>query len=239
MLAGGRARMTGTLRAALTWYYFIPHSGDAGRCWYRRFLEAGGMDMCIALEQALELAKAGRAAEGAPLLIDTSRHLQVHRKAASAALWLVLRRHYLGVHAYFRYLRGDYRRASALLERASVAALHAIDEAPFLLTLASSEYEFCLHHARIARNQRLWAEMRAWLDSGRAMVRSERPLCRLPSGRLVFLRELDAIYEAMTPENDLEQEALRVLTDAAVREAQFERMARSIEVLGTVVVPFQ
>lgn len=230
--------MDKALRKALTWFYFIPYNGDAGRSWYESFLSSGGMDMCLDLELALELARRKGDDESRGILLHTFHRLRGLRHATPETLALVLKRQYLGVHAYWRYVHGDYLQATRLLHAASAAALGAIDRAPFLAVLASSEYEFCLHHARIARNQRRWEDMRTHLRRGRAMIRSAEPLCFLPSGKPLFLCDLDDLYLALTPQSDLDREALRILTDKALREAEFEHLARGIEVLGTVVTPF-
>jgi hypothetical protein len=231
--------MEPSLRQALTWYYFIPRSGPDGRAWYARFLAGQGMETCLALEGALELAKRKRWEESTRLLAGIERDLRARRERFEPALRLVLKRHSLGVQAYLRYGQGHYPQAVRLLAAASAAALQAIERAPFLLTLASSEYEFCLHRARIARNQRRWAEMKTFLDLGRAMVRTEAPLCRLPGGREVFLADLDAVHRGLTPQSPLEAQALDILTDAPLRRAEFESSARGIELLGTVVTPFR
>lgn len=230
--------MDKALRKALTWFYFIPYNGNAGRSWYESFLSHGGMEMCLDLELALELARRKGAGESRRILLDTFRRLRGLQRASPDTLALVMKRQYLGVHAYWRYVHGDYLNALRLLDIASAAARGAIERAPFLAVLASSEYEFCLHRARIARNRRRWEEMRSHLRRGRAMIRCEEPLCLLPTGKPLFLHDLDDLHLALTPQSDLDREALRILTDKALREAEFEHLARGIEMLGTVVTPY-
>jgi len=228
--------LSGALREALTWYYFIPRINSAGGLWFEE-LKANAIELCIELEHAVALARAKEIERSLAVLAGVAQQLKTMRERISPTLYLVLRRLYFAVLANVRYAQKEYTRATKLLERAASTETCAINQAAFLAILANSRCEFCLHHARIARNQYQWSEMAAWLEGGRAMLRNEKALVTLSCGRALFFRDIDAIYTSIPPKNADEKEALRRLTDAAGRQLEFETVARRIELLGTVVIP--
>jgi hypothetical protein len=226
------------VREAMAWYYFIPRVSPSGSHWFAALRSSGSFEIFVDLERVVALARSRRVGESRSLLRQTMLLVKARRRSVPPTVWLVLARLYLAVHANLRYVQGEYGHAERLLRQASEAEYRAIAEAGFLTTLAASRCEFCLHYARIARNRCQWREMTDWLRIGRSMMRSERELLRLSDGRPIFMSDIDAVYRAIEPRNDTEKEALRRLTDAVGREGEYEGVARQVEALGTVVIPF-
>src|SRR5262249_5781078 len=77
--------------------------------------------------------------------------------------------------ALYQSRAGEWEGAGRSLERGTAAVAAAIEIEPFLIPLAFRCAEFELHHARIARDRRQWAEMHRHVDRGVAMIGGRLP----------------------------------------------------------------
>lgn len=220
------------------WHYFIPRSSAEGRAWYEEYRDAQCFQAGIELDLALDCLRRRQIAPGKQMLDRSKSYLDALCLHASPAVARVVERWYHSTHAYYLYSVGALTDAKQALNQARTCMEEAIEEAPFLVVLASACCEFSLHYARIARRQRDWTAMSQAIEEGRAMAGGRSPLCRLGSGRPIFYSDIDDFLRTITPADETERETLNSLLNPSTRVSGFESAIRQVEMLPNVVVPF-
>lgn len=223
---------------ALRWFYFIPRTGPAGRDWFDEYRSSSCMTLGQTLDDALNLMREREISSGYRLLQECRDGVDRITSRSSQAVSLVLRRWYLSTLAFYHYLVKDFDAASRSLKDTVAAIEAAIEEAPFLVVLASACCELRLHEARIARYARRWADMRRHIELGRSMIRGDHPLCTA-GGEGIRFSEIDRFHRSIVPQSAEEAEALELLLNRSARVNGYESAIRSVGVVPGVVVPFQ
>jgi len=174
---------------------------------------------------------------------EASAHLGRFRERVDAvngpdpSVRAVLERWYQAVYGYYWYCLEEYEQAERAMILAHDAVAEAIEHQPCLLPMANHCHEFRLHRARIARNQRRWADMQAHIDEVRGMFRGERPYCVLSDGRGIALPEIKRYYAALPALSKEEREAVAYVLDDRVRMRDFDRFVHELARLpGFVIV---
>ena len=218
------------------WDYLVSRSGDAGRDWILEYERPEHVAVARGAEQALALCFQRRFESARALLDDIGARLAA-LKEARASIVHVLERWYHGVSAYHAYCVEDYEPAQRGLVLAAEAIRAAVDHDSFLVPLAHHCHEFHLHHARIARNRRRWAEMRGQLGIVRAMMENRTPLCTLGDGTRVDYALL-ARHCAALPEIPAEARAsVSIFSDQALRSKLHDRFVLSLYLFPGMVIP--
>ena len=199
-----------------TWRRLVRLSGPEAEAWVEDYEQ--NLDLVELSSQALGLCHRRRFDEGAVCIEEMAQKLAA-RRDLKASVRSVLERYFYGVRGYFHYCRAEWDAASADMHAANRAVVAAVDEAPFLLPLADACHEFCLHHARIARNQRRWQDMFARIADVRAMMMGHAPLCELSDGRRVDYDALAEHYRSLGELDPAEQEELEPMM---TREGRLE-----------------
>ena len=114
------------------------------------------------------------------------------------------------------------------MRRAHEAVVGAVSSAGFLLLLAVHCQEFCLHQARIARNQGRWSDMHEHVHLARAMMLDRTPLCELRDGRPVFFSTLSDFLRSLEPLSPEEWEAVVELVEEDRRVPLFDNFVRRL-----------
>ncbi|MEO1370433.1 MAG: hypothetical protein AAFX50_24900, partial [Acidobacteriota bacterium] len=162
-----------------TWRRLVRSSGPEARAWVDEYEQH--RDLIRLSSKALKLCHRRRFDEGFEALESMRRALR-DRPALPGSIRAVLDRYYFGVSGYYFYRTRRWDEATEAMRQAKRAVVRAVEQAPFLLPLADACHEFCLHHARIARNQGRWREMFERIEDVRAMMRDQAPLCVLEDG---------------------------------------------------------
>jgi hypothetical protein len=222
--------------ASCDWLHFVARSGEQGRSWaaaYKRHLPLFNSSV-----EALEDLRSGRLEAGEQRLRRLREDLRSLRFSLPPSVRHVLERWVHGVEGYRQYRRGRWSEARESMFRAHRAVTAAVSRQRFLMPLAHHCHEFCLHQARIARNQRDWEAMERAIDNARAMMDGHRPLCRPKPDPPVYITTLAELYENLAPLSEAEQSATRFFFDAAYRRRQFDRFVRSLRVLPGFAIPY-
>lgn len=207
------------------WLHFARRSGDEGSAWAAQYARLA--DTVELSRQALVHMQQRRLPEGCARLREYAGALEAMGEA-TPSLRCVLDRWYHGVAAYYFYCLEDFDRARREMELAHQAVVGAISEAGFLLMLSVHCQEFCLHQARIARNQRRWAEMRGCVERAGAMIVDGVPLCERRAGPPVFFSTLARFLRALEPLSAGERAAIRGLVEEDERRRLFDRFVRAL-----------
>ena len=208
------------------WLHFAERSGREGQEWAETFrrdhfakMEAG--------QRALEQMRLGNVAQGGELLrefIDQVESVFDERGSLRA----VLDRYRYGIEGYYFYVTRDFAEAEQAMRLAHAAVARAIKRANWLLLMAVNCQEFCLHRARIARNQRHWAEMQACIAEARAMMNDGIPLCETEDGQKIWWSGFKEFFAALAPLNAEETRTANNLLDPEERERLFDQWVRAM-----------
>ncbi|MEM1205217.1 MAG: hypothetical protein AAGN66_18450 [Acidobacteriota bacterium] len=221
----------------LRWYYFISRVSRAGSEWFQEYSSSASMTLGQHLDDALNLMRDQEISKGYHLLQECCEGVDRVSESHSEAVSLVLRRWYLSTLAFYYYLVKDFEAASQTLKATVSAIESAIEEAPFLVVLASACCELRLHEARIARYARRWNELHRHVELGRRMVRSDHPLC-VVGDQAVRFTDIDRFHQSIIAENAEERHALELLLNREARVNGYESAIRSVEIVPNVVVPY-
>lgn len=222
--------------AQYSWVHFVASSGADGQLWAAQYRDEEVQAMVRGMDQSLALLRKGQLEAGRALLDEVSvRRERMPR--VSTSIRHVLARRYHGLLAYYRYCLEDYDAAERELIAAHDAVVQAISRAPFLLPLANQCTEFRLHRARIARNQRRWAEMQEHIDVAQAMTEDRCPLCRLDDGTHVFYATLARFYDGLPALSDDERRDIVDVYEQEQRQLLFLRFVQGLYVLPGFVIP--
>ncbi|HEX8321102.1 hypothetical protein [Longimicrobium sp.] len=224
-----------TDRFAASWLYFVAASGDEGRRWvqdYSRFQHLVDMN-----QDCLALLRRRSWDEGAEHLRRFRAGVDAAEDAAPATRAL-LERWYQAVYGYYWYSLDRHDEARRAMVAAADAIALAIGHLPCLVPLATQCHEFHLHLARIARNERRWADMWRHVDDVRAMFKGSRPFCLLPDGRGVGLDDVRRFYASLGKLPAEQDDVRAYLLDDAVRMRDFDRFVREMLRLPGFVVAY-
>lgn len=215
------------------WMHFAARSGEQGCAWsatYRRYEPLEAMSI-----EALAMLRRGELESGETCLERLREDLAAC--GAPASVRAVLDRWYHGVAGFLHYRRGDFEAADESMFAAHEAVSAAVGHHRFLLLLANHCHEFCLHRARIARNQRRWRRMEEHVELARGMMADRLPLCRLADGTPVFFATL-ADYFGSLPWSEAERAWLADFLDADARLRLFERFVGRMLVQPGFAIPY-
>jgi hypothetical protein len=216
------------------WLSLVRRSGAEGRAWadaYRRWEPVAALNpLC------LRLLHARRWEEGVEALARFRAEVE-GATDADPATRAVLERWYQAVYGYLLYCRDDHAGAERAMVVAGDAVARAVGEVGALLPLVHHCHEFRLHRARIARNQRQWAEMWAHLAEVREMFEGRAPYCLLPDGRAVGLAEVKAYHLALRGLDAAERAAVDSVLDDRARMASLDRFVHALCRLPGFVIP--
>jgi hypothetical protein len=215
-----RVIANGTHADACDWLHFASRASPAGRDWAAEYMRyASYVELTI---QALELMQRGQTDKGAVLLEQFARFLGTFTNMLPS-IRAVMDRWYYGVAAYYNYCIRDFNAASKAMFTANEAIVQALSQEDFLILLAVHCQEFCLHQARIARNDKNWEKMYGYLDQARAMTEDQLPLCKTQDGQPIFFSSISSFLHSLGPLSLSEQESVRYLVQIHERRKAFEK----------------
>ncbi len=207
------------------WLHFAERSGEAGRAWavaYRRHLDKVELS-----ERALVLLRTGKIAEGGKMLQELAGQL-TNARGESESVRAVLDRWFYGVAGYHSYCLGRFDEARESMDLAHTAVKSAISQDGCLMMLAVHCQEFCLHQARIARNQRRWPEMHACIERAQGMVLDRVPLCEKNNQQKIWFSTFRKFFASMAPLTPEESSVAAKLLDREKRTRLFDQFVRRL-----------
>jgi hypothetical protein len=207
------------------WLRFAGLSGPEGQEWaeeYRRYsakVELGN--------RGLQHMREGDLQRGGEFLREFIGQVE-SVSDGPASLRAVLDRFRHGIEGYYFYRRGEYASAEQSMRLAHDAIARALSSADWLLLLAVDCQEFCLHRARIARNQHRLPQMQAYIAQARAMMHDRLPLCETEGGKKIWWSGFQPFFAALPPLTDEETRVANTLLNPQVRERLFDQFVRSM-----------
>jgi hypothetical protein len=208
---------------AYDWLHFAERSGDAGKAWAAMYRQHS--DTARLSEAALLLMRNGDLEAGNGKLQEFATGVS-SMGPIPESMRSVMDRWYYGLEGYYFYCVGDFDRAADSMDLAHRAVVRAISRADWLVMLSIHCQEFCLHQARVRRNQHHWPEMNACVDRARAMILDELPLCQTEQGRKITFSTLQEFFDGLAPLSDDETRALHPLLDTRERMRLFDKFVR-------------
>jgi hypothetical protein len=192
------------------WLHFVSRSSECGANWINTFRERVGDHKDLGF-RAVAAFQEHQFDKGLVLLDDYKKLIREQHER-EVIDYVLLRWYYA---AYYYYCSESYDDALNCLDLAKHSLELAIEERSFLVILAASCEEFCLHKARVARNRRRWREMKKYISAAREMIEGTRALCCLPSGREITFHDVNKFYFSIPNLSDEEREALRSVSNTA------------------------
>jgi tetratricopeptide (TPR) repeat protein len=205
------------------WLHFAQRTGEAGTLWAIAYLRH--LSKVELSDKALALMRKGDLEQGKRELEHFATQL-ANDPAEEVSVRSVLWRWYYGVEGYYLYCTGDFEQARLAMQRAHEAVRSAISSAEWLAMLAIHCQEFCLHQARIARNQRNWPEMHAQIARANSMMRDELPLCDAGAGREIYFRSFERFFSSMSPFSAEEADIVSRIVGREQRVRSFDQFVR-------------
>lgn len=220
---------------AFTWRRLVRLSGPEAEAWVDDYEQH--LDLIELSSRALGFCHRKQFDDGAACLEEMETGLE-SRPDMRPSVRSVILRYLYGVRGYLHYCRAQWDEASVAMHAANRAVVDAVEEAPFLLPLADACHEFCLHHARIARNQRRWRDMFARIMDVRRMMACEAPLCVLSDGRRVDYDTLTAHYETLGELDPAEQEEIAPMLTKQGRMELLDSFVRRMLALPNFAIQY-
>jgi hypothetical protein len=208
----------------LDWLHFAERSGEGGKAWATAYRSHS--EKLVLHDRALHLLREGQIEEGRQFLGLFS--VSLRSLDPQSSVYAVMERWYHGVAGYYHYCVGEFGQAKESMNRAQQAVVRAISHAEWLVMLAIHCQEFCLHQARIARNERDWPEMNACVERARAMILDQLPLCEREDGKRIWFSSLRDFFAAMEPLNRDELHVVRQLVEPGERMRLFDQFVRQM-----------
>ena len=218
-----------------TWRRMVRLSGPAAQSWVDDYEQH--LDLIQMSTKALKLCHRRRFEEGFEVL-ETMREGLEARQGLRESVEAVIERYYYGVLGYYFYCTRQWDEASQAMHRANQAVVRAVEKAPFLLPLADACHEFCLHHARIARNQGRWQDMFDRIADVRAMMRNLAPLCVLDDGTRVDYDTLTEHYHSLGELDPADREEIEPMLTEGGRVALLEQFVRRMFALPGFAIQY-
>ena len=207
------------------WLHFAERSGREGREWAEKYechrptAELGTRALLKMREGQLDQAK--------ELLQEFVGKVEAVREGP-ASIRAVLDRYRHGIEGYYFYCRQEFSAAEKSMLLAHDAVARAINDADWLLLLAVHCQEFCMHRARIARNQHRWPRMQACIREAREMMSNGLPLCEMEDGRQIWWSNFQPFFDSLAPLNEDETRIANELLNPQERERLFDRFVRGM-----------
>jgi hypothetical protein len=206
------------------WLYFARRTGPEGCKWAEEYVCHNATTQLGALTLQ-QLRKRNSTAGGT---LQKFIHCVEAVPPEPASVRAVLDRFRYGIEGYYFYCLGDFARAKAAMCLAHSAIERALSRADWLLLLAVHCQEFCLHQARIARNQRHWKEMHEYITRARAMMCDDLPLCELEDGKKIWWSSFQPFFDALAPLSPHEGAIVKSLLDQQQRNRLFDRFVQNM-----------
>lgn len=218
--------------------YFVARLGGEGESWAEEYTRPEHVELIAGTNRALFALRGRRIEEGRrELRVAESVFLAVE-SAATREVHSILGRWYYGVLAYYFYCIEDYRSAEETLDRAQEGVRQAIELKRFLIPYALECYEFWFQRIRIARSQRLWAEVWRRAEAARQIAANERPCCVLSDGTGIDIAAVQAFYTSFEALTDRERRSLRRIIDPKERDRQIRSVLAEVYVPPGFVIPY-
>lgn len=215
---------TDILMKACDWLHFAERTGDDGREWVDQYKRhSNTLEMS---KEALQYMRRGQLDKGNEVLGECRREIEA--ASSEPSIRAVLDRQLHGVDGYYAYCRQDYVRANELMCLAHDAVARAISKAEWLLLLAVHCQEFRLHQARIARNQKRWPAMQAYITEARSMMCDRLPLCVTEDGREIRWSAFQPFFDKLAPLTREETQEANNLLDPQEREHLFSEFVQAM-----------
>lgn len=177
--------------------------------------------------RTLQLLREGKLEDGERALQEFTAEVEkVSCKPDSVRAVLDRYRH--GIEGYYFYVRKEFAPAHQSMRLAHDAVARALSTSDCLLMLAVHCQEFCMHQARIARNQHRWPEMQARIAEARAMMWDRLPLCETENGKKIRWSNLQPFFDALAPLTNEEFRVANTLLDPQERERLFDKFVRGM-----------
>lgn len=177
--------------------------------------------------RTLQLLREGKLEDGERALQEFTAEVEkVSCKPDSVRAVLDRYRH--GIEGYYFYVRKEFAPAHQSMRLAHDAVARALSTSDCLLMLAVHCQEFCMHQARIARNQHRWPEMQARIAEARAMMWDRLPLCETENGKKIWWSNLQPFFDALAPLTNEEFRVANTLLDPQERERLFDKFVRGM-----------
>lgn len=169
------------------WLLAAEQASEAGKAWVNEFgTHFGIVDR---LQATLTVMRRGRLQEAYSTVQECLSEIRAIRGASRTVL-AVLYQEYHRVAGYYHHKVNNFSLAVSSMQLSIAGVEEALSECDFLLALAAECVDFHVNQARVARNQRRWAEMLRIMDHGKAMMANQAPLCAGPGGKPVFFSDL-------------------------------------------------
>ncbi len=213
-------------------------SGDEAECWASEYRSPKPVRIRECHDRSILLMRQRRMAAGRNLLHQMRVELD-SGDGLMASVIHVLERWYYGAVAFYHYQAEEFEQADVGMRQAHDAVRRAIDHGGFLVPMAHHCYEFRLHLARIARNQRRWQELRHHLEVAKEMVEDRRPLCVLDDGTPIDFSSLrDFLSTLSLDEEKAFQESYQQHLVEETRMRFFKRLAAKIYLIPGFSIPY-
>ena len=207
------------------WLHFAERCGPDGSQWAGNYREHWStMELG---NRTLQLLREGKLEDGEKALQEFIAEVEkVSCKPDSVRAVLDRYRH--GIEGYYFYVRKEFAPAQQSMRLAHDAVARALSTSDCLLMLAGHCQEFCMHQARIARNQHRWPEMQARIAEARAMMWDRLPLCETENGKQIWWSNFRPFFDALAPLTDEEIRVANTLLDPQERERLFDKFVRGM-----------
>ncbi len=220
-----------------SWEFLVARSGKEGAEWVAGYFDAGCDELRFRMWEAVSLLRSHRLEAAREKLAAAQEQVQgldtghPDRRA-------VLRRFFLSANAYYRYLNADYTGATEDTNGAQEAVEAAIRLQPLLLPLAHHCIEFQFLHARIARAQRRWSELRHHVEQILGLANDRFPLCRYGDDEPLYLSTLYRYVLALPLLTAGERERLEQLVARQTFRETWNPLVLQIYAVPGMVIPY-
>ena len=224
-----------------TWLRAAHVAGEEGRRWAEQFQASPFSAALEGMGAALGHMRAGDIEAGKAELERCEQVLDATPVTPGSELTpshaKVFERFLCGVIAYDRFREKDYDGAMEALARGERAALAALAEHRFLLTMANIFCEFCVQRARVSRERRDWPALEHYLETAKKMVISRRPLCVLEDGQEIFVLTI-AKHFAQFELSQRDRDMIAEFHDEDFLTRRFDKFIYRMPIPRDFIVPF-
>ena len=209
-----------------TWLHFAQRCGPKGREWTEGY--GRHFDKLELGTRALTHLREGHLEQGEGVLREFISEVEGVPATEPASLRAVLDRFRHGIEGYYFYCKREFAPAQQSMSLAHDAVARAISTADWLLLLSVQCQEFCMHQARIARNEHRWPKMQACISDARGMMSDRVPLCETDDGKKIWWSSFQPFFDALAPLTAEETQYARTLMDPQERERLFDQFVRTM-----------
>lgn len=222
--------------AFFPWDRLVARSGEEGARWVADYVALGCCELTDQLTRAIGLLRKQRFQPGHEILSRVWE--EISRIGPDRPdLQAVMNRWYFAAFSYYRFITSDFDGAARDLDLAQAAVEAAVRSTPMLSPLAHHCIEFQLHHARIARDQRHWEQMRRHIERIFDLAEDRAPLCCPGEGAPIYFTALDRYILGLPLLTTEERQLLRSLLDKEFRSRWMGYLARKLYALPGLLIP--